>query len=298
MFKIYKAIFKNLRDAQEQMWNASLDRAPGSLYPTGLNQWQQNTLENLNALAGQAVQQSIELQREWLGLWMERASGKNLKPKSFAELNSEALRATQRWLDNQHQLWEQWMRLLKDSGGGKAIPDFDKMEKTVQESMRKQIELLDEWSAMSKFESLSVKELSKLSSQIAKSMQKSIETQQQLWGLWFTDARGLGDASTAADAPAKPKKSLAAPAAKSPAAPKKVSSSRPVEDDLKQISGIGPGLEKKLKANGVTNLRQIAALTEAQIVDLEKRVIRFSGRIAREAWVEQAKALLDQATAS
>ena len=298
MFKNYKAIFENLRDAQEQMWNASLGKAPGSFYPSGLNQWQQKTLDNLNAWAGQAVQQSMELQRDWLGLWMERASGKNLKPKSFAELNAEALRATQRWLDNQHQLWEQWMRLLKDSGGGKAIPDFDEMEKTVQESMRKQIELLEDWSAMSKFESLSAKELSKLSSQIAKSMQKSIETQQQLWGLWFSDARGQVGTPTAAAVPAKPEKSAPAKLAKSPAAGKKVSSSSPAEEDLKRISGIGPGLEKKLKDNGVTNLRQIAALTEAQIADLEKSVIRFSGRIEREAWVEQAKALLEQASVS
>jgi predicted flap endonuclease-1-like 5' DNA nuclease len=39
-------------------------------------------------------------------------------------------------------------------------------------------------------------------------------------------------------------------------------------------------------------------LTEAQIADLEKSVIRFSGRVEREAWVEQAKALLEQASAS
>ncbi|MGB5735410.1 MAG: helix-hairpin-helix domain-containing protein [Thiohalocapsa sp.] len=162
--------------------------------------------------------------------------------------------------------------------------------------MRKQIKLLEDWSAMSKFEYLSAKELSKLSSQIAKSMQKSIETQQQLWGLWFNDARGHVGPSTAAAAPGKPEKSVAAPAAKSPVAPKTVSSSSPAEEDLTQISGIGPGLEKKLKDNGFTNLRQIATLTEAQIADLEKSVIRFSGRIGREAWVEQAKALLDQAS--
>ena len=289
MFKNYKAIFKHLRDAQEQMWNASLEKAPGSFYPSGLNPWQQQTLENVNAWAGQAVQQSMELQREWLGQWMERASGKTLKPKSFAELNAEALRATQRWLDNQHQLWEQWMRLLKDSGGDKPIPGFDEMEKAVEESRRIQIEQLNHWSAMSKFDSLSVKELSKLRSQIAKSMQKSIETQQQLWGLSFNGARGLVGTPSAA---------AAAQPAKSPTPTKAVSSSSPAEEDLKQISGIGPGLEKKLKNNGFGNLRQIAALTEAQIADLEKSVIQFPGRIEREAWVEQAKALLNQASVS
>jgi len=302
MFKSYKAMLKNLRDAQEQIWTQTLGQAPEAFYPSGLNQWQQKTLENVNAWAGHAVQHSMELQREWLGQWMERASGKNLKSKNVAELNAEALRATQRWLDGQHQLWELWMRLLKDSGGGDAIANFDEVVKTVELSMRKQIELLDDWSAMSKFESLSVKELSKLSGQIAKLVQKSIETQQQLWGLSLNNARGLAVVSNAAVVPAKPKESAPAqpaqsaqPAqpAKPPAKQKKVSSSKSNEEDLKQISGIGPRLEKKLKENGVTNLRQIAELTKAQIEELEKGVIRFSGRIEREAWVEQAKALLN-----
>ncbi|MCB1917120.1 MAG: hypothetical protein KDG52_15560 [Rhodocyclaceae bacterium] len=66
---------------------------------------------------------------------------------------------------------------------------------------------------------------------------------------------------------------------------------RVVKDDLKQISGIGPGLEKKLNAEGIVSFRQIAGLTEDDIARLEQTVIKFPGRIERDGWVEQARKL-------
>ena len=61
-------------------------------------------------------------------------------------------------------------------------------------------------------------------------------------------------------------------------------------DDLKQLSGVGPALEKKLNAAGVTTFAQIAAWTEADIADMDEK-LSFKGRIEREGWVDQAKAL-------
>ncbi|WP_029041512.1 50S ribosomal protein L21 [Cucumibacter marinus] len=65
-----------------------------------------------------------------------------------------------------------------------------------------------------------------------------------------------------------------------------------VKDDVKLISGVGPALEKKLAAAGVTSLKQIAEFTAEDIerVDAE---LSFKGRIEREDWVAQAKDLLD-----
>jgi hypothetical protein len=40
----------------------------------------------VNKLLEQAVRQSLDLQREWLGQWSERAGDRKLKPKIFAEL--------------------------------------------------------------------------------------------------------------------------------------------------------------------------------------------------------------------
>ena len=60
-------------------------------------------------------------------------------------------------------------------------------------------------------------------------------------------------------------------------------------DDLKKLSGVGPALEKKLLAAGITTFAQIAAWTEADIADFDEK-LSFKGRIEREGWVEQAKA--------
>ena len=63
-------------------------------------------------------------------------------------------------------------------------------------------------------------------------------------------------------------------------------------DDLQQIAGIGPGLEKKLKDSGITTIQQIAELSDQDIAHLEEEIIKFTGRINRDKWVEQAKKLV------
>ena len=63
------------------------------------------------------------------------------------------------------------------------------------------------------------------------------------------------------------------------------------QDDLKLINGIGPVLEGKLNAAGIRSYRQLATLTDADIDHLESEVIHFGGRIRREDWIGQAKAL-------
>lgn len=61
-------------------------------------------------------------------------------------------------------------------------------------------------------------------------------------------------------------------------------------DDLKKLSGVGPALEKKLNAAGVTSFAQIAAWGEADITEFDEK-LSFKGRIEREGWVDQAKEL-------
>jgi hypothetical protein len=205
MFKDYKEMFKSLRDLQDQLWKDSAARFPGSAFPADMNEWQQKTLENVNSLVGQAVSQSLELQREWLSQWTERASDKKLKPKLFAELSAEASNSTQRWLDNQNRLWDQWLEFLRASGSPGSLPDFVEWEKAVQESIERQMTLLNDWTKMAEFEKLSVKEATKLAGQIEKSMQKSIETQQRLWSHWF-DELGVPEEAAKESVDTKPKK--------------------------------------------------------------------------------------------
>lgn len=61
-------------------------------------------------------------------------------------------------------------------------------------------------------------------------------------------------------------------------------------DDLKLISGVGPVLEKKLNALGITQYAQVAAFKKSDIVTLDD-ALSFKGRIERDEWVKQAKAL-------
>jgi len=66
------------------------------------------------------------------------------------------------------------------------------------------------------------------------------------------------------------------------------------EDDLLVIKGIGPVNKKKLNEHGIFHFDQIAAWKKADIEAVEA-YLAFDGRIAREDWIGQAKALARQA---
>jgi len=61
-------------------------------------------------------------------------------------------------------------------------------------------------------------------------------------------------------------------------------------DDLKKISGVGPVLENKLHALGITKFAQVAGFTVEEIAKIDD-ALNFKGRIERDDWVGQAKAL-------
>ncbi len=63
-------------------------------------------------------------------------------------------------------------------------------------------------------------------------------------------------------------------------------------DDLKQISGIGPKLERVLHANGIFEFRQIAEWDDADIDIIDEQLTGFRGRIRRDDWVAQAKKII------
>ena len=107
------------------------------------------------------------------------------------------------------------------------------------------------------------------------------------------DKTGVKAAVGAGSVPASAPKAAPAKAAapkKAEAAPKATPVAEAAADDLKVLSGVGPALEKKLHAAGVTSFAQIAAWTEADIAEFDEK-LSFKGRIEREGWVEQAKQL-------
>jgi predicted flap endonuclease-1-like 5' DNA nuclease len=62
-------------------------------------------------------------------------------------------------------------------------------------------------------------------------------------------------------------------------------------DDLKLIVGIGPVLERMLHNLGVTTFRQIARWSEHDSAEFDAKLPEFPGRIVRDQWVTQARAL-------
>lgn len=122
------------------------------------------------------------------------------------------------------------------------------------------------------------------------------------------DASGIkaavGAGSVPAAAPALPAKKLAkakaekapspakAPSAKKAAKPAKAEAAPAAADDLKKLTGVGPALEKKLIAAGITSYAQIAAWTDADVAAIDEQ-LSFKGKIEREGWINQAKELAE-----
>lgn len=61
-------------------------------------------------------------------------------------------------------------------------------------------------------------------------------------------------------------------------------------DDLKWIAGVGPKLEETLNDLGIYHFEQISNWSKDEI-DWVDNYLKFSGRIERDNWIEQAKAL-------
>ncbi len=61
-------------------------------------------------------------------------------------------------------------------------------------------------------------------------------------------------------------------------------------DDLKKIGGVGPALERKLNALGITRYDQIAAFSDEDVEKVDT-ALNYKGRVTRDDWVGQAKEL-------
>ena len=65
-------------------------------------------------------------------------------------------------------------------------------------------------------------------------------------------------------------------------------------DNLKQIKGVGPAIEKTLNELGIKLFDQIAQMSEYDIDRVAHRLKGFRSRIYREDWIGQARDLHDQ----
>ena len=66
---------------------------------------------------------------------------------------------------------------------------------------------------------------------------------------------------------------------------------RGAPDDLAKLTGVGPQIVKKLNEHGVFHYWQLSAMTADEAAKLDAD-LRFNGRITRDGWSDQAKALI------
>lgn len=64
-------------------------------------------------------------------------------------------------------------------------------------------------------------------------------------------------------------------------------------DDLSRIKGLGPKLQALLPTLGLTTYAQIAALSDADLAELDGKLGAFAGRPAKDNWVSQARYLAE-----
>ena len=102
----------------------------------------------------------------------------------------------------------------------------------------------------------------------------------------------VGGAGVAVAAAAAEEERMAAPAP-SPAPAPAAAPAPEVSggDDLSRIKGVGPKLVAKLHDLGVATFSEIAGWTDEDIDRIDLQLGRFSGRIRRDHWVEQARLL-------
>ncbi|WP_207623857.1 NADH:ubiquinone oxidoreductase [Rhodobacter calidifons] len=97
-----------------------------------------------------------------------------------------------------------------------------------------------------------------------------------------------------AAAPATPAAFAAMPA-EAHAGPERLSAPRGGKaDDLKEIEGIGPALEKLVNELGFYHFAQIASWTEDDVAWVDANLKGFKGRVTRDKWVAQAKIIVTE----
>lgn len=86
---------------------------------------------------------------------------------------------------------------------------------------------------------------------------------------------------------------IAAPKAAKPAGPMRLTGPRNGRaDDLKEIEGVGPALEKLCNSLGFYHFDQIAGWSDADVAVVDAEMKTFKGRIARDKWVSQSKIIV------
>ena len=63
------------------------------------------------------------------------------------------------------------------------------------------------------------------------------------------------------------------------------------DGDVTTIKGLGPKVAARLAEHGITGVDQLASLSDDEAAALDAKLGTFSGRMARDRWIEQARLL-------
>lgn len=65
-------------------------------------------------------------------------------------------------------------------------------------------------------------------------------------------------------------------------------------DNLQEIEGIGPTMEKLVNSLGFWHFDQLAGWTEADVAWVDENLKGFKGRVTRDKWVNQARIIVSE----
>jgi len=260
---IREDVFKTWTDAQKRLWE-SLCAAVPFQPPPGVELWRDTYLKNLNTWEA-AVKKTLIKEAAWVEEWVQHVAQEKGTPEVMNAWVRQMEEVLQRWIQTQNQWWDDYFAVLRRGGALSS----------------EQREAPAAVSAATLLQSAPEAVTPPLAP-VAVAAAEPAAAQAAPVSMPEPAAAPAVEADVAAAEKPELPTTVAMPEA--PPAP------TPAADDLKLISGIGPALEKKLNACGVLTFRDLALLSDADIERIEA-VIKFAGRIRREDWPGQARAL-------
>jgi predicted flap endonuclease-1-like 5' DNA nuclease len=251
---INEDIFKNWTDAQKRLWESLCSSVPFQP-PAGVEAWRETYLKNLNTWES-AVKKTLEQEVAWVEQWVHRVAQERGTPEVMTAWVRQMEEVLQRWIQTQNQWWDEYFMVLRR--GGLAYPDW-----TSPSASPPLVEPVTMGEPMVVAAESSAAQPEPPAAPASEAVSEPPATAEPV--------AIIPDAAL----PVEPNVAIL-PVVESP-------------DDLKLITGIGPALEKKLRACGITTYRQLAMLNDADIERVEA-IIKSFGRIRRDDWIGQAQA--------
>ena len=281
---INEDIFKSWTDAQKRHWESLCSAVPFQP-PAGVEAWRETYLKNL-ATWESAVKKTLQQEANWVEQWVHKVANEQGTPEIMASWVQQMEDVLQRWIQTQNQWWDEYFAVLRR--GGFAYPDWaNPPSSPVEPAVEKKPVKAPKSQVKAAPESPPVEPVAKVKPAPPPEpapVEAAPEPAPVEVALEPAPVEPAPEPVTAVSEPAPVE---AAPKPALVRMPDKPVRTEP--DDLKLISGIGPALEKKLNACGISRYQELATLSDADIDRVEAAIKSF-GRIRRDDWIGQAKA--------